>query len=275
MQAADTRALRDCVGHRAAGRTHCSSDTNSCSTEPSPSGPGDVTCSGACRAGGDICIWQATAWHPYTYGSLILQGHGARVANHQRSMDKQGSTACPPSLPLMLTVKDMYQPASQPGCNSNPPYQATPCSSLKEIPRSSPSNPTQPARPPSCSLLQGAVNFAITSASARSVKLVLFTEADLAAGRSTYEITLDPVTNKTGDVWHIALPGCEPGMLYAYRVSGPNQKSNQSGDAGHKHDDVRGCGCGCGWLAPSNLLLYCCTVSILGLVFACICLLAV
>jgi hypothetical protein len=31
------------------------------------------------------------------------------------------------------------------------------------------------------------------------VKLVLFTESDLAAGRATHEITLDPVANKTGE----------------------------------------------------------------------------
>lgn len=47
-------------------------------------------------------------------------------------------------------------------------------------------------------LLQGAINFAVQSAGAISVNLVLFTESDLAAGKATYEITLDPATNKTG-----------------------------------------------------------------------------
>lgn len=56
---------------------------------------------------------------------------------------------------------------------------------------------------------QGGVNFALQSAGATGVKLVLFSEADLAAGRSSYEITLDPGANKTGDVWHIALPGLQ------------------------------------------------------------------
>lgn len=46
--------------------------------------------------------------------------------------------------------------------------------------------------------MQGAINFAVQSAGAKSVHLVLFTEADLAAGRATHEITLDPVANKTG-----------------------------------------------------------------------------
>jgi hypothetical protein len=48
-------------------------------------------------------------------------------------------------------------------------------------------------------VLQGAINFALQSSGAKSVKLVLFTEGDLAAGRATYEITLDPTTNKTGE----------------------------------------------------------------------------
>jgi hypothetical protein len=48
--------------------------------------------------------------------------------------------------------------------------------------------------------LQDAINFAITSGSAKSVKLVLFTEDDLAMGKSTYEVMLDPTTNKTGAI---------------------------------------------------------------------------
>lgn len=42
-----------------------------------------------------------------------------------------------------------------------------------------------------------------------------------------------------GDVWHIALPGCDPSLLYGYRVSGANQAQNNSpASAGHKFDDV-------------------------------------
>ena len=47
--------------------------------------------------------------------------------------------------------------------------------------------------------LQGAINFAVQTSGAKSVHLVLFTEADLAAGKATHEITLDPVANKTGE----------------------------------------------------------------------------
>lgn len=47
--------------------------------------------------------------------------------------------------------------------------------------------------------MQGAINFAVQSAGAKSVSLVLFTEADLAVGKATHEITLDPTANKTGE----------------------------------------------------------------------------
>ncbi|KAF8057146.1 ISA1 [Scenedesmus sp. PABB004] len=97
----------------------------------------------------------------------------------------------------------------------------------------------RPPPPPPPPVAQGAINFALTSHAAVAVKLVLFTEDDLASGKSTHEILLDPVANRTGDVWHIALPGCDPTLLYGYRVSGPNQKSNQPGDAGHKFDDTQ------------------------------------
>lgn len=47
-------------------------------------------------------------------------------------------------------------------------------------------------------LMQGAINFAVSSSGATSMHLVLFTESDLAAGKATHEITLDPAYNKTG-----------------------------------------------------------------------------
>lgn len=46
--------------------------------------------------------------------------------------------------------------------------------------------------------LQEAYNFALFSSAAQGVSLVLFTEQDLAAGRATYEIPLDPDYNRTG-----------------------------------------------------------------------------
>lgn len=63
-------------------------------------------------------------------------------------------------------------------------------------------------------LVQGATNFALFSANAGSVALCLFTEADLRAGRTTHEVPLDPLLNRTGDVWHVALPDLDPSLLY-------------------------------------------------------------
>ena len=62
--------------------------------------------------------------------------------------------------------------------------------------------------------LQGASNFALYSSSASSVYLVLFSHADLMRGRSTAEIRLDPVRNRTGLIWHIALPDIARDYLY-------------------------------------------------------------
>ncbi|KAI8476733.1 MAG: isoamylase [Monoraphidium minutum] len=79
----------------------------------------------------------------------------------------------------------------------------------------------------------GAYNFAVFSSAARRVSLVLFTEQDLAAGRATYEIPLDADANRTGDVWHIMLPGLDPSLLYGYRIEGPHQDKSRAADGGH------------------------------------------
>jgi isoamylase len=56
------------------------------------------------------------------------------------------------------------------------------------------------------------------------MSLVLFTDDDLAAGKATAEVWLDPASgHRTGDVWHVLLPGLDPTMLYGYRAWGPNQ----------------------------------------------------
>ena len=49
------------------------------------------------------------------------------------------------------------------------------------------------------------------------MSLCLFTEEDLAAGVVTDEIPLDPLSNKTGDIWHVALPDLVPTLLYGAR----------------------------------------------------------
>jgi pullulanase/glycogen debranching enzyme len=99
---------------------------------------------------------------------------------------------------------------------------------------------------------QGVTNFAVYSSAATAVSLVLFTEADLQvcrrchpvcctgtasaggggrdssnigddcqlpqAGHPTHEVALDPVLNRTGDTWHIALPQLDGGLLYGGRL---------------------------------------------------------
>lgn len=62
--------------------------------------------------------------------------------------------------------------------------------------------------------MQGAVNFAVYSSNATGIRLVLFTEQDLMAGKATAEIELSPINNQTGEVWHIMLPNMKPGLLY-------------------------------------------------------------
>ena len=62
--------------------------------------------------------------------------------------------------------------------------------------------------------LQAAINFALYSAGAKGVILCLFNEADLQNGRVSFEVALHPRHNKTGDVWHIALPQLDANLLY-------------------------------------------------------------
>ena len=66
--------------------------------------------------------------------------------------------------------------------------------------------------------LQAAVNFALYSSGASGVKVCLFTEADLQIGRVSYSVDLDSIYNKTGDVWHIALPQMDATLLYGQAV---------------------------------------------------------
>jgi glycogen operon protein len=69
--------------------------------------------------------------------------------------------------------------------------------------------------------LGAGVNFAFFSRHATRVRLEFFDHPeDDAAARG---IDLDPMRNRTGDVWHIWIEGVQPGQLYGYRVDGPYQ----------------------------------------------------
>lgn len=66
----------------------------------------------------------------------------------------------------------------------------------------------------------GGVNFAVHSTQATSVTICLFTLSDLQKGVVSKKFSLDPLLNKTGDVWHAFLPGTFEDLLYGYEVDG-------------------------------------------------------
>lgn len=68
-------------------------------------------------------------------------------------------------------------------------------------------------------VLNNGVNFAVFSRNATSVTLLLFNNAE--DNTPFAELVLDPVQNKTGDVWHIRIQGIKEGIFYLYRVDGP------------------------------------------------------
>jgi glycogen operon protein len=67
---------------------------------------------------------------------------------------------------------------------------------------------------------EGGVNFALFSRDATRVRLELF--ANGADVRPSRVVDLDPMYNRTGDIWHVWIRGVAPGQLYAYRVDGPH-----------------------------------------------------
>jgi isoamylase len=71
------------------------------------------------------------------------------------------------------------------------------------------------------------VNFTLFSRHARRVRLELF--ADCLDAKATRSIDLDPVHNRTGDIWHVWVKGIAPGQAYGYRLDGPYEPA-----AGHR-----------------------------------------
>jgi len=65
------------------------------------------------------------------------------------------------------------------------------------------------------------VNFVLFSRNATSVRLEFYQEPDNSSPTRT--IILDPVSHRTGDIWHIWVRGIEEGQLYGYRIAGPYQ----------------------------------------------------
>lgn len=75
------------------------------------------------------------------------------------------------------------------------------------------------------------VNFALFSRNATGIRLELFDRP--ADGEAARTIELDPVHNRTGDVWHVWVQGIEAGQLYGYRVEGPYRP--EDGDRFNPH----------------------------------------
>jgi glycogen operon protein len=72
--------------------------------------------------------------------------------------------------------------------------------------------------PPGAKVVGDGVQFSIFSRNASSVILVLFRGVE--SGSPYDEVALDPVLNKTGDIWHIWVQGLPEGSLYGYRIDG-------------------------------------------------------
>ena len=66
---------------------------------------------------------------------------------------------------------------------------------------------------------EGGVNFALFSRDATRVQLELYGHVDDSQPQRVIE--LDPICNRTGDIWHVWVGGVPEGQLYAYRVDGP------------------------------------------------------
>jgi isoamylase len=66
---------------------------------------------------------------------------------------------------------------------------------------------------------EGGVNFALFSRDATRVRLEFFARPTDAKPARIVE--LDPICNRTGDVWHVWIKNIAPGQLYAYRLDGP------------------------------------------------------
>ncbi|PRQ37040.1 putative isoamylase [Rosa chinensis] len=83
-------------------------------------------------------------------------------------------------------------------------------------------------------LRDGGVNFAVYAGNAVSATLCLITLADLEQDKVTEQIPLDPVNNKTGNVWHVFLTGDVKDILYGYKFDG-----KFSPQEGHYYDSSK------------------------------------
>ncbi len=80
-------------------------------------------------------------------------------------------------------------------------------------------------QPLGASVNEYGVNFALWSARAEKVQLVIWENPD--SSRPTQVINLSPTKNKTGKVWHVQVEGLKADARYGYRVDGPSEPGNR------------------------------------------------
>src|SRR5262245_46290386 len=78
--------------------------------------------------------------------------------------------------------------------------------------------------PLGATVCDGGVSFSVYSRTATGVELLLFDREDDA--RPARVIRLDPARNRTYHYWHTFIRGLQPGQIYGYRVTGPDDPAN-------------------------------------------------
>lgn len=164
------------------------------------------------------------ASHPLGVGAaptgLAAARGRVRCQRSRRAVPAVHATAAVPTPPTQRPA-----PAGAAGADAGAPPKPKPKPTVAQVARSGlhglPSR-GEPEPFGATSTPTGA-NFAVSSSSATAVSLVFFTPQDRAANRVTAEIELDPVYNRTGNVWHVEVPDLNPDLLYGYRVTGPNE----------------------------------------------------
>ncbi|MBN1115447.1 MAG: glycogen-debranching protein, partial [Oligoflexia bacterium] len=81
--------------------------------------------------------------------------------------------------------------------------------------------------PMGATVLEGGVNFAIFSKNAASVRLNIYERENSES--PVFSLELDPVQNKSGEVWHCFVSGIKEGYWYGYFIDGPYDPN-----AGHR-----------------------------------------
>ena len=79
--------------------------------------------------------------------------------------------------------------------------------------------------PLGATLRRRGINFAVVSAHASWVSLILYPPGSTTPA---VELPLDPCTNRTGDVWHAFVAGLDPGVEYAFRAGREPQEQDET-----------------------------------------------